>query len=78
MPVPIEQSDMDAVFQVTDELGIHREAITVPLARHDPGGVKDNGRGQLTITVPESVPAEEWARTTLREELALLGYEELP
>ncbi|MCC2670754.1 MAG: hypothetical protein K0Q72_3225, partial [Armatimonadetes bacterium] len=29
MPKPISQTDMDAVFAVTDDLGIHRESITV-------------------------------------------------
>lgn len=77
MPSPVRQSDMDAVFAVTDPLGIHRESITVPLARRDPGGVAESG-GHLTITVPESVPAETWAASVLREELAILGYEELP
>jgi hypothetical protein len=78
MPTPIQQADMEEVFSVTDELGIHREAITVPLAKRDPGGVRDLGRGQMEITVPESAEAAEWARTTLREELAKLGYEDLP
>ena len=78
MPIPIQQEDMEAVFQVTDALGIHRESVTVPLARRDPGGVKDMGRGQFQITIPESVAPAEWAQTTLREELAGLGYEELP
>ena len=78
MPIPIQQEDMEAVFQVTDALGIHRESITVPLARRDPGGVKDLGRGQLQITLPESVEPEAWAQSVLREELAKLGYEELP
>ena len=78
MPAPISQGDMEEVFKVTDDLGIHRESITVPLARRDPGSVKDMGGGQLQITLPESVPAAEWAQTTMREELAILGYEELP
>jgi hypothetical protein len=78
MPTPIQQSDMEAVFAVTDELGIHREAVTVPLGKGDPGGVKALGGGQLQITVPESVSSQEWAQSTLREELARLGYEELP
>lgn len=77
MPTPIQQSDMEAVFRLTDDLGIHREAVTVPLAKRDPGGVRSQN-GQLTITVPESTPVEEWVDTTLREELAMLGYEELP
>ena len=78
MPIPIRQSDMEAVFKLTDELGIHRESITVPLARRDPGGVKDLGRGQLQITVPESTDPEGWIQDVLRQELAMLGYEELP
>lgn len=77
MPSPIRQSDMDAVFQVTDALGIHRESVTVPMARRDPGAVKDLGRGHVEIIIPESDP-EAWAQTTLREELAKLGYDELP
>jgi len=78
MPKPITQSDMEAVFSVTDELGIHRESITVPLAKRDPGEVKDLGSGQLQITVPENTPAAEWSEGVLRDELAKLGYEELP
>ena len=78
MPVTIQQRDMEAVFKVTDDLGIHREAITVPLGKRDPGGVKDLGGGQLQVTLPESVDAEEWSETTLREELGVLGYEPLP
>lgn len=78
MPKPITQSDMEAVFAVTDELGIHRESITVPLAKRDPGEVKDLGGGQLQITVPENTPASAWAKSTLKDELAKLGYEELP
>ena len=77
MPTPIHQSDMEAVFAVTDALGIHRESVTVPLAKRDPGGVRQAG-GMVTITVPESEPAESWAKTALRAELAKLGYEELP
>jgi hypothetical protein len=78
MPKPITQGDMEAVFTVTDELGIHRESITVPIAKRDPGEVKDLGAGQLRITIPESTPAADWAAGALKEELASLGYEELP
>jgi hypothetical protein len=78
MPKPITQADMETVFEVTDALGIHREAVTVPLAKRDPGGVKSMGKGQLQISLPESVAASEWAQATLKDELAKLGYEELP
>jgi hypothetical protein len=69
---------MDAVFAVTDDLGIHRESVTVPLGKRDPGGVKQLPGGQLQITVPESVDAAGWCQTALRQHLADLGYEELP
>jgi hypothetical protein len=78
MPTPITQSDMEAVFTVTDSLGIHREAITVPLSKRDPGEVARTAPGQLSISLPETTPAVEWATTTLRAELGKLGYEELP
>lgn len=77
MPSPIRQSDMDAVFSVTDELGIHRESVTVPLGKQDPGKVSAQG-GQITIVVPETTPAATWVEEVLRPELAKLGYEELP
>jgi hypothetical protein len=77
MPAPVSQNDMDALFALTDDLGIHREAITVPLGKRDPGGIKQAG-GQLTITLPESTPVEEWCASVLKDELAVLGFQELP
>jgi hypothetical protein len=65
--------EMDAIFAVTDALGIHREAITVPLRRKDPGEVQAKSGGQLQIVVPESVEIEAWI-PTLRAELEKLGY----
>lgn len=78
MPTPIRQEDMEAIFAVTDELGIHRESITVPLGRRDPGGVRDLGRGNVEITAPEGQDVSAWAQGAMREQLAALGYEELP
>lgn len=78
MPTPITQADMEEVFKVTDDLGIHREALTVPLGKRDPGAVRRLGPNQLQVSLPESTPAAEWCQSTLKEELAKLGYEELP
>jgi len=72
MSTVITQQDMEAVYTVTDALGISREAITVPLGKKDPGEVRDRG-GQLRITLPASVPVEEWL-PALRAELERLGY----
>jgi hypothetical protein len=68
---------MEAVFSVTDELGIHRESVTVPLGKQDPGKVTAKD-GHVTIVVPESVDTATWVEEVLRPELAKLGYEELP
>jgi hypothetical protein len=73
MPGPITQSDMEAIFAITDALGIHREAVVVPLGRRDPGSVRRLGQ-QVQITLPASIPAAEWA-VTLQDELEKLGYE---
>ena len=78
MPIPISQSEMEAVFAVTDQLGIHRESITVQLGKRDPGSVRSAGGNQVQITLPECTPAAEWCETVLRGELAALGYEDLP
>jgi hypothetical protein len=72
MPGPISQADMEAVFAVTDALGIDREAIVVPLDRKDPGAVRRLGR-QIQITLPASIPAAVWA-DALKAELEGLGY----
>ena len=78
MPTPISQSDMEAVFAITDQLGIHRESVTVQLGKRDPGSVASAAGNQVQITLPECTPAAEWCETVLRRELAALGYDELP
>jgi hypothetical protein len=73
MAGPISQSDMEAIFAVTDMMGIHREAVVVPLGRKDPGSVRRLGQ-EIQITLPASTSAAAWAET-LRAELERLGYE---
>ena len=73
MPTTISQQDMEAIFEVTDALGISREAITVPLGRKDPGTVRRMGSEQIQIVLPASVDTAVWL-PTLRAELEKLGY----
>ena len=47
--VIITMDDMALVFEVTDAFGIHRESVSVELAREDPGGVDVDGRGMVEI-----------------------------
>jgi hypothetical protein len=73
MPVAMGMKEMDAILSVTDALGIHREAVTVPLRRKDPGEVRSVAGGQVHIVAPESVEIEAWL-PVLRAELEKLGH----
>ncbi|MEE8519526.1 MAG: hypothetical protein V3S98_10420 [Dehalococcoidia bacterium] len=61
----ITMEDMDAVYEVTDALGIDREMLNVELGKEDPGawGKGDGGmmkREVFEITLPLTTPLEEW------------------
>ncbi len=76
VPVPegiIGMHDMEVIYEVTDPFGIDREAITVELAKEDPGSVGRSARGIIEITVPETGTIEEFA-ARLRTELEAMGY----
>ncbi|MDX1631637.1 MAG: hypothetical protein R3234_07240 [Thermoanaerobaculia bacterium] len=50
----IEQETMQQVFAVTDELGLDREEIEVPLAMQGHGSVERLDSGKLRITLPDT------------------------
>ena len=82
MDVIITMEDMAAIYEVTDELGIDREAINVELGKEDPGyWAKGHGgmmqREVIEITLPLTVRLDEWL-PTLREGLMLLLAQEEP
>lgn len=69
----IGMKEMGAVFSVTDYFGIHRESVSVPLEKEDPGAVRVLPDGEIEIVVPQSVPVEEWLET-LKANLEHLGF----
>ena len=69
----ITMDDMAAVFSVTDDFAIHRESVSVELAREDPGEVTVNERGAVAITLPASQTTADFA-ATIRSELQARGY----
>lgn len=69
----ITMDDMAEVFAVTDDFGIHRESVSVELAREDPGGVTVTERGTVEITLPISQAPADFA-STIRTELESHGY----
>ena len=66
-------ADMGMIFEVTDELGIDREALRVELTKEDPGSVRRGTAGLLEIVVPLATPLEDWL-PTLKTELQKLGF----
>ena len=65
MDETITMDDMAAVYEVTDALGIDREAINVELGKEDPGSWGKGDGGMMksevyAITLPLTQPLDEW------------------
>jgi hypothetical protein len=58
----VTQKEIAAIFAVTDAMGIHREALVIPLAPAASGRVRRTPAGKIEITVAAEVPFDEWLR----------------
>jgi hypothetical protein len=58
----VTMKEIDAIFAVTDALGIHREMLVIPLGPATPGRVRRLPSGKLEITVDAARPIEEWVK----------------
>ena len=58
----VTMKEIDAIFAVTDALGVHREQLVIPLGPCSPGRVRKLPNGKLEITVDAARPIEEWVR----------------
>lgn len=58
----VTMKEIDAIFAVTDALGIHREKLVIPLGPASPGRVRRLPNGKLEITVDADRPIEEWVK----------------
>ena len=54
--------EIDAIFGVTDALGIHREMLVIPLGPGSPGRVRRLPSGKLEIIVDAERTIEEWVK----------------
>ena len=70
----IGMEDMEAIFEVTDSLGIHRESVRVELTKEDPGSIQRVADGMVEITLPVNESAEVFCRK-LRIDLEAMGFE---
>ncbi|HEX2501563.1 MAG TPA: hypothetical protein VHO73_08895 [Methylomirabilota bacterium] len=53
-------AEIQAVFAVTDGLGISREALVIPLVPGRPGRVRRLPSGKLEIVLDAQTPLAEW------------------
>ena len=58
----VTMKEIDAIFEVTDALGIHREMLVIPLGPGAPGRVRRMPSGKFEITVDAERPIEEWVK----------------
>jgi hypothetical protein len=52
--------EIQAIFAVTDALGLSREALVIPLTPGRPGRVRRLPSGKLEIVVDAELPLAEW------------------
>ena len=52
--------EIQRIFEVTDALGIHREAVVIPLGTRHPGRVRRMPNGKFEIVVEKEDDFEEW------------------
>lgn len=53
-------AEIERIFAVTDPIGIHREALVIPLLPRHPGRVRRMPNGKLEIVVPSQDDFEVW------------------
>ena len=59
----LDMTAMRRIFELTDELGIDRERVRVPLAAKGEGSVDRMPNGELRIVIPATIPLETWLAT---------------
>ena len=54
--------EIEAIFAVTDAMGVSREALVIPLSPGRPGRVRRLPSGKLEIVVDAEAPLAEWLK----------------
>jgi len=63
--------EIEQIFTIIDRIGIHREAVVIPLKPASPGSVKRMPNGKYEILVEAERPLDEWLRELERRLLEL-------
>lgn len=74
MPLKVVgMKEIEQIFTVIDRIGVHREAVVIPLKPANPGSVKRLANGKFEIVVDADVPLEDWLPELERRLLELGG-----
>lgn len=61
------------ILELTDQLGLNREWVEIPLSPASPGVVRKLSNGKLEIVVDADIPFEQWLGTLETEIKQLSG-----
>lgn len=53
-------AEIARIFEITDRLGLHREALVIPLRPRHPGGLRRLPGGKLEIVVDGQADFDAW------------------
>lgn len=69
----VTMKEIEQIFTVIDRIGVHREAVVIPLKPASPGSVRRLANGKFEILVDAERPLDEWLVELERALLALRG-----
>lgn len=69
----VGMKEIEQIFTVIDRIGVHREAVVIPLKPGSPGSVKRLANGKFEIVVDADVPLGDWLPELERRLLELGG-----
>jgi len=69
----ISMKDMISLYGITDQFGIDRELIEVPLEKEGGGAINLLDANRLQIIIPSNITVDRWL-TTLENTLIQLGF----
>jgi hypothetical protein len=71
----VTMKEIERIFEITDALGISREALVIPLRTESPGRLGIDKAGKLEIVVDRELDFGEWL---MRLEAAIRSLMNLP
>ncbi len=60
MPKAVSFNEITRILDVTDQLGLDREMIEIPLGAERPGRIRTLANGKIEIVVDSGLPFEAW------------------